>query len=398
MSKLFSMESDEVVVDAVEAVEPEVTQVAEAATEVTEGAAEIEAVAANVEAGAEATEDLGEVQEVLESAVEEGGMSPVAAEAVRIAVGAICSRIGADVKSVYPMYAAENFSASSSRQANTKLALEGVSDFAKDVYKRVKAALESMWKKIKAFWDKHISTLGRVKKAVESMKKKVKAAKELKGAPFIESAPGSLVSAFQPKGELNAAMVKAVLANHTTFSGKCTAYLTAAAAEGASASDLATKVAKDAKAIEGADLVGGVKIEVKITEDDGKLSFEIDRENGDSDVENKGMLAASKEDMGNILDEVAKLIDGSIAARKGYDKAQTAKSKALETLYKTAEAASGSTVKADADAGKANVDSMRLVYKAGAFDGRVANLVAAENIRAAKAAMGFVSASLARYK
>lgn len=389
MSKLFSMESDEVVVDAVKAVEPEVTQVAEAATEVTEGAAEIEAVAANVEAGTEATEDLGEVQEVLESAVEEGGMSPVAAEAVRIAVGAICSRIGADVKSVYPMYAAENFSASSSRQAKTKLALEGVSDFAKDVYKRIKAALESMWKKIKAFWDKHISTLGQVKKAVESMKKKVKSANELKGAPFIESAPGSLVSAFQPKGELNAAMVKTVLANHTTFSGACTTYLTAAA--GATAANLAAKVAKDAAAISGEGLVGGVKIDVKVTEDDGKLSFEIDRDSGDSDAENKGMLAASKDDMTNILQTVGGLIDGSIAARKGYDKAQTAKATQLETLYRRAEAAKS-------DAGKEAVDNIRLVYKAGAFDGRVANLVAAENIRAAKVAMSFVSASLARYK
>ena len=59
---------------------------------------------------------MEEVEGLVEDAVENGeGLDPVAAEAVRISVEAICARIGANPKAVYPLYATENFASASSR-------------------------------------------------------------------------------------------------------------------------------------------------------------------------------------------------------------------------------------------------------------------------------------------
>jgi len=75
-----------------------------------------------VDEAVDAAGDLDEVQEVVEKSIEEeGGLSPVAAEAVRIAVESICARVGASPKSLFSLYATENYKSSSARLANSKL-------------------------------------------------------------------------------------------------------------------------------------------------------------------------------------------------------------------------------------------------------------------------------------
>lgn len=202
--KLFALEDAEVGGDVVEMeAAPEVGEVADAQTEVTADIGEMTEVEASIDEGMGAADQMKEVEAVVADAAEGEGLDPVAAEAIKIAIEAICARIGANPKAVYSLYATENFASASSRKANTKIALEGVGEFLKGLWEKIKAALTSLWEKVKAFWNKHVSSLGRSLKALESMKDKVS---QLKGSGTYEpiEVPASLRSIFPTKGQLGA--------------------------------------------------------------------------------------------------------------------------------------------------------------------------------------------------
>lgn len=200
MAKLFALEDAELEGGEVELeAAPEVGEVADVQVDVEADAGEITEVEAGVEEGMGAADQLEQVEEVVEQAAEGEGLDPVAAEAIKIAVEAICARIGANPKAVYSLYATENFKSASSRKANTKYALEGLGEFLKNLWEKIKAALTSLWEKVKAFWNKHVSSLGRSLKALESMKEKVS---QLKGSGSYDpiEVPASLRSIFPSKG------------------------------------------------------------------------------------------------------------------------------------------------------------------------------------------------------
>lgn len=176
--KLFSMEELDGDIEGVEVeleTTPEEGEVADVEVEVAEDVAEIEDIETSVDEGVDAAEDLEEIQEVIEASLDEDGegLDEISAEMARVAVKAICGRIGANPKAIYSLYAKENFESASSRRANSQIATEAVGDMLKDLWNRIKAAINSMWTKVKDFWAKHLSSLGRLKKAVASMEKKV---------------------------------------------------------------------------------------------------------------------------------------------------------------------------------------------------------------------------------
>ena len=98
MRKLFALENDDVlnadgvVLDTI----PEEGEVANVQAETVEEVAEVETDAAAVVDGLGATDQLEEVQELVEAAGEEGGLDPIAAEAVRIAAYAAKLRAAAN--------------------------------------------------------------------------------------------------------------------------------------------------------------------------------------------------------------------------------------------------------------------------------------------------------------
>ena len=210
MSKLFAFENADVIGDEVELETPvEAGEVADAELEVVEEVGELESQETAIDEGTEAAGQLEEVEALVEQAAEEGeGLDPVAAESLRIAVEAICARVGANPKSMYALYATENFRSSSSRKANTRFALEGVGEFLKELWAKIKAAISRLLDKATAFWNKHFSTLNRTQKALESMKAKVSASK---GRPTNEliSVPSGLASIFPTKADLGIDEVKA---------------------------------------------------------------------------------------------------------------------------------------------------------------------------------------------
>lgn len=200
MSKLFALEELDTAVDAVELeAAPEVGEVADVQVEVEQDLAEAGQSEAAIDEGMGAADQLEQVEEVVADAVENGeGLDPVAAEAIRIAVEAICARVGANPKAVYSLYATENFQSASSRKANSKIALEGIGEFLKNLWEKIKAAISNLWEKIKAFWNKHVSSLGRTIKALESMKEKISRTKGTGTFQPVE-VPSSLSSIFPTK-------------------------------------------------------------------------------------------------------------------------------------------------------------------------------------------------------
>ena len=202
-NKLFALENlnEEIGGEELEA-SVEVGEVADVQVDVDAEVAEISDAESAIAEGTEAGDQLEEVGEVMEKALEEGeGLDPIAAEAISLAIKAICGRIGANPGQIGHLTAFENFASPSSRRANTKFALEGVGEFLKNLWERIKAAIAGLWKKMESFWNKHGSSLGRLLKALESAKVRVSA---LKGAPTFNSVdvPASLKAIFPVKGNL----------------------------------------------------------------------------------------------------------------------------------------------------------------------------------------------------
>ena len=202
MAKLFALENADLETGNEFEMEasPEQGEVADVQVEVEQDLGEVEEIASGVDEGMGAADQLEEVEALVAKSGEEGeGLDPVAAEAVRLAVEAICARVGANPKAVYSLYATENFRSVSSRKANTKIALEGIGEFLKNLWEKIKTAVTNLWEKVKAFWDKHLSSLGRLAKAMESMKAKIS---QVKGNPSFEAVtvPASLQAVFPVKG------------------------------------------------------------------------------------------------------------------------------------------------------------------------------------------------------
>jgi len=209
-NKLFALENlDENIGGEELEASVEVGEVADVQVDVDAEVAEISDAESAIAEGTEAGDQLEEVGEVMEKALEEGeGLDPIAAEAISLAIKAICGRIGANPAQIGHLTAFENFASPSSRRANTKFALEGVGEFLKNLWERIKAAISGLWKKMEAFWNKHGSSLGRLLKALESAKVRVSA---LKGAPTFNSVdvPAGLKAIFPVKGNLGVDAVDA---------------------------------------------------------------------------------------------------------------------------------------------------------------------------------------------
>lgn len=400
MSKsLFALENDNQtgeVLDA-DAVTVEEGTAADAVVETDAAAAEVTEVADAIDNGVTGDEEMTEVQDLVASAAEEGeGLPAVAAEAVRLSVQSICRRLGADPKSVYALYATENFASPSSRKANTQIALEGVTEFLKDLWKRLKAALTKMWEKAKAFWAKHVSTLGQVKKALESAKAKVKASSgKPKGQAFIEKAPGGLASAFAGKGDLDAARVQKYIDAQGQLAATNNVIVNAIAMLKSIDGDTAAKLeAEIGKAPKDVLIVGGELLTITIDGDDDGKTVKIDvNKTPIEDKEEGGLVLADKSKLTALLENTSKVIDAAIAAKKNADKVESDGKAALANFEKVINDMSDDAGEAKAGARKA----MNALYRTHALSGKLQGIYASQNVRLAKAVLGFVGYNLKQF-
>ena len=401
MSKLFAFENADVVGDEVELETPvEAGEVADAELEVQEEVGELESQETAIDEGTEAADQLEEVEALVEQAAEEGeGLDPVAAEAVRIAVEAICARVGANPKSMYALYATENFQSASSRKANTRFALEGVGEFLKDLWKKIKAALQNLWAKVKAFWDKHISSLGRVKKALESMKTKiVESSGKLKDKAFIEEAPSSLSDAVNG-GDISHRSFNSFITAHTALLNTAqqitekTNDFNTTAANAITDIDAAINKLKGSAPAKSGTLIGGITIHYTFVEEasEGNVTLEVERETVDK-ADKGGVSLAEKNDVKTTIDSVLNLIKDNIKAKEKQTKLQESFSKFSLAIEKAINAATGPVDQ------KALRNSMKIAYKINAKTPTIQNEVLGLNIKLAKTVLSYAALCLKNYK
>jgi len=189
--KLFALE-DEMIGGVDETTGSESAAAAAVAEEVETEASSIEETASSVTDGIEATQELGEVKDVMDQSVEAGtGLDPVAAEMARISIRNILSKIGAESHANALMVASESFGSTSSRLANTRYASEGVGSFLKEVWQRIKVFFSNMWNKIKDFVTGLFNKEKALKGAIDRLLKKLGDA-ELSGKTKKISTKGKL--------------------------------------------------------------------------------------------------------------------------------------------------------------------------------------------------------------
>ena len=405
-TKLWAMEENDLATADELEVGVEEGEAAAVQNETSEGTADVAGDADNVEAGVDASAELEQVEELVAEAAEQGeGLDPVAAEAIRLAVSVIARKVGANPKSVYSLYASENFQSASSRKGNTVHALEGVQEFLKDLWKKIKAALTNMWAKVKAFWSKHISNVGRMKKALKSMKANVRSSSgKIDGKPYLDKAPGGLISAFPGKGDLTIRDVQGYLAGIQSLvkypglvSVAMTSNIPGTTSDFQKWVVVVNKIVTDLKANngQGTRVIGGDTIEVTgdVDQDDGQVTLEFEREPIEDKDDERGMAIADKSSLIDIVQKAQDSLKVTLDIQKKSDKTAEATVKFLNGIETSLAKA---TVAPDVQ--KQIRNFMRVGYKLSAFDAKIASVAATENVKACKAVLSYVSTCLKEYK
>ena len=396
-TKLWAMEENDLATADELEVGVEEGEVADVQNETDDGAADVTGDAENIEAGVDASAELEQVEELVAETVEQGeGLDPVAAEAIRLAVSVIASKVGANPKSVYSLYASENFQSVSSRKGNSVHALEGVQEFLKDLWKKIKAALTKMWTKVKTFWAKHISNVGRVKKALDSMKAKVKASSgKIDGKAYLDKAPSGLISAFPGKGDLTYKVVEGYLSGVSDLAQKPGVVTQALTNSGQNLAGWKAAVDAAVGATAEFTVIGGDKLTIKYDADatEGTVKLELEREpNGDNE-EDRGMPVADKSTLVSLLDKALASIKVTLDLQKKAEKSTQAANKFMADV----ESEIASATQTD-DEAKETRTKMRMGYKLSAFDAKISSVAAAENVKACKAVLSYVATCLKQYK
>jgi hypothetical protein len=171
MAKLFAFEDEMSAVGVEETLpEEEVAEVSDMESE----AVELDSGAEAVTDGVEAAGQLEELGEVVEQAQEEGGLDPIAAEAVRIAYESIMGRLGVSNAPAAKYFAAENFQSRSTRKANTALAMEAsIKETLQKIWERIKDFFSNLLAKAKEFWNKMFYNADRLSKKIDAFKKEI---------------------------------------------------------------------------------------------------------------------------------------------------------------------------------------------------------------------------------
>lgn len=163
-----------------------------------------------IDASVGATEELGEVNDVLAAGVESGeGVSEETAKMAEIAVEAICAKVGISAREARIMPAMESFGSTNSRLTATRLAMEGIKETAKRVWEAIKKACIHVWNVIKSFFAGLFKSRSMLEKHLKNLKDRANVAK---GDPK-EKKMSSGAKAFSVKGKATVDNVAKVLAD-----------------------------------------------------------------------------------------------------------------------------------------------------------------------------------------
>jgi hypothetical protein len=141
--------------------------------DVADSSAQMEADNEEIAETAESAEALDQVGDTLEQAVENGeGIPPVAAEAIRILASRIGARHGLQVGGLN--IASESFKSKTGRVQATRIAMESVKQWAKDLWKMIVKAYEKTIEWFKKWWNKFFDAATKLKDRAEEIEKAAK--------------------------------------------------------------------------------------------------------------------------------------------------------------------------------------------------------------------------------
>lgn len=192
-----------------------VAEIAEDTVAVNEESESIAEDAAMVEDAAEDTEELVEIGEVAQAAVDSGeGLSEQAAEVATIAIERIHQRLGIRRKNILP--ACESFGNTNTRMHSTKIVVESITETIRNVWENIKKMAEKIYKKIVDFIKNIFGGVDSLKKRAADLKRNVGS---LSGQASGEVESRSVSAAFSIDGKVNINTVETIRKNTQAFIG-----------------------------------------------------------------------------------------------------------------------------------------------------------------------------------
>lgn len=354
MKRLYANESidDSLTVVASE-LSPEAALISDVQLETAERAADIIETANGINDANDALGHLETVQTFVEDHQGEELSAP-ALEAIRIAVTSIADRVGARPAVLKYFPAMEAHGSQSARRATAEMALEGIGDFLRDFWKRIKAMIRSLIDKAKDFWDKYVSGLGKMKRAVEAAKQRVS---EITGKPKearVEHAPGHLARLFAPDSEISPLSIRRLIGADTVADAalnsmavqlKGTADKIAVQLQSAIANNAAnldevneSELVTVTISTRESPLIGGRIIAIRHTgtfiKEGEEFVFEWEEESTDARADKVSLQVGDKGELKELLDSARAIITNEIESRKEADKTQKTFRESLGTLDK----------------------------------------------------------------
>lgn len=167
---VLAMEDDAPVVQVEINAENEVPAEVEAdAAELADQAGEVEDLVTAVEEAEQDAATLDRMAGVMEESADKGeGLDETAAEIAEVAVEAICGRLGIRTYG-RAMPALESFGSRNSRVSATRISVEGIKEWITTTWEAIKKAFKDMWAKVKAFFEKFFVANERLKEAAKKM-------------------------------------------------------------------------------------------------------------------------------------------------------------------------------------------------------------------------------------
>ena len=228
--KFFALENADNSAGLNEALTAEdMAEAGEGVEEVAVDSAEVDELATAIEDAEVAADNLEETAEVLEAGVESGeGVSEETAQAAEIAVEAALNMLGTSHRGSSLMPSLESWGSGQSRLQATKIALEGVTDKIKEIWKKIVEFVKMIAQKVVDFFVKFFDNTDRLKKNVAKARAKVNEASgdKPKEANLKSGSVATYFNNGQGKSDFTTAI--AIIENHTAQAAGSAALVNAA--------------------------------------------------------------------------------------------------------------------------------------------------------------------------
>lgn len=435
MKLVFAMEEGQLNAEGTgELVPAQAAEMESGVAEAVQANGEVEELVTAIEESVADADQLTDIQEVMVDSVQSGqGVNEETAEIAKIATEAVFARLGIEAAGVIP--AMENFGGAQTRVHATNVAIENLGENIQRIWEAIKKAIATTWQKIKDLWTNLFTSAGSIEKTANELVKQVGSLDSKLTAKEAKFKSSGLAQAFNDGSKTDGSTALAVIARHEELTKKfgsgVAAFTSIGEAAKKYAGNIKTEDANEVKTAAG-NLVRGLKAAgaVDYTPEDDKAAvgsriegmvnnstFELVARSGDdgriesnvgtSVKEFKGEEVAvlSRDEMKNLAAAAAALGKSTADLKKttgqieSVQKALFAAADAAIKAAKTGTKASGAEGSEDNTGAAKALDKLkRIVTDTSNAGARYIQFIPTNNLRAGKAAVNYVQASLKQYK